>query len=119
MFKSYFHKDAHKEPTPFQKKIWDALDAVPAGYVTTYARMAEATGHSSRAAQAAHNAVKAGVRYYRQNLPWYRIVRASGDLYVSANTKKQRIETLRAEGIPVTNSGRIEELSNYLYDYRQ
>ena len=110
-----------KQPTPFQRKIWDALSAVPSGRLTTYSRMAEATGHGTRAAQAAHNAVKAGVRDYGRKLPWHRVVRADGRLYLSGSrpADRSRIDRLRQEGIEVSDGGKITNIRDYLYDYRQ
>ena len=73
-----------KELTPFQKSVVDALSVVGAGKVTTYKHMSIAIGRPG-ASQAAHNAVKVAVRDYNYDLPWHRVVRASGHMYLHPN----------------------------------
>jgi len=121
MYKGYLQKDADKEPTPFQRAAWDALSVVDHGQLTTYQNMAMAIGRGPRAAQAMHNAIKAGVRDYGQELPWHRVVRANGQMYLSGDhgVDAQRIQRLESEGVIISDKGQIQHIENYLYDYGQ
>ena len=104
--------------TPFQKSVADALSVVSEGYVTTYKNISIAIGRPG-ASQAAHNAVKVAVRYHGLSLPWHRIVRSNGQMYLNPNYSDERIAALRSEGIEVTSKGRVVDLEQYLYDYEQ
>jgi len=83
--------------TPFQASVADALSVVPAGRVTTYKEISIAIGRPG-ASQAAHNAVKIAVRDHGYDLPWHRIVRADGRMYLNPNFFDDRIDRLRDEG---------------------
>lgn len=107
-----------KSLTPFQASVVDALSVVGPGQLTTYKQISIAIGRPG-ASQAAHNAVKTVVRDYGYDLPWHRIVRSDGRMYLNPNFSDERIERLRSEGAEVTNAGRIVDLDNYLYDYEQ
>jgi len=104
--------------TPFQNSVVDALSVVGEGYVTTYKNISIAIGRPG-ASQAAHNAVKVAVRDYGYNLPWHRIVRANGQMYLNPNFNDERIAKLQSEGIEVSSKGRVINLEQYLYDYEQ
>jgi len=111
-------KKENREMTPFQLSVVDALSVVPKGQITTYKNISIAIGRPG-ASQAAHNAVKVAVRDYGYDLPWHRIVRADGRMYLNPNFFDDRIERLREESIEVSDKGYIQNLADYLYDYEQ
>jgi AraC family transcriptional regulator of adaptative response/methylated-DNA-[protein]-cysteine methyltransferase len=65
------------QATAFQRKVWEALRAIPYGSTRTYSQVAEAIGQPTAAravaAACAHNPVAMAV-------PCHRVVRAGGDL---------------------------------------
>ena len=63
--------------TNFQIKVWEALLRVPAGSVTTYARLAQAAGEP-RAARAVGSAVARNPIAYL--IPCHRVLRSAGDI---------------------------------------
>ncbi|WP_407638137.1 methylated-DNA--[protein]-cysteine S-methyltransferase [Litoreibacter arenae] len=62
---------------PFQIKVWEALLAVPTGYVTTYSQIADKVGHK-KAARAVGTAV--GRNPISWLIPCHRALRKSGGL---------------------------------------
>lgn len=65
----------HLKGTPFQIKVWEALLKIPFGNITTYARVAEATGHPS-ALRAVGAAIGRNPVAYL--IPCHRVIRSTG-----------------------------------------
>jgi AraC family transcriptional regulator of adaptative response/methylated-DNA-[protein]-cysteine methyltransferase len=63
--------------TPFQKRVWVALLAIPRGHVTSYGRLAAAIGHP-KASRAVGTAV--GDNPVAVLIPCHRVVRKDGSL---------------------------------------
>ncbi len=63
--------------TDFQKKVWEALCAIPAGTTTTYKKIAECIGMGS-AVRAVANAI--GANNVAPLIPCHRVVRSDGGL---------------------------------------
>lgn len=69
--------DVDVDGTPFQRRVWEALRAVPAGETASYADIAERTT-SPRAVRAVGTAT--GANRVGIVIPCHRIVRTGGDL---------------------------------------
>jgi len=80
--------------TPFEQAVVEVLRAVPAGEVLTYGEVAEEAGFPGRA-----RAVGRFLATGSGDLPWWRVVTASGRL-VPGNEREQA-RRLRAEGVDV------------------
>lgn len=65
------------EGTPFQMRVWQALQAVPFGTVVSYAELARRVG-APKAARAVGQAVSANPILWR--IPCHRVVRSDGQL---------------------------------------
>jgi AraC family transcriptional regulator of adaptative response/methylated-DNA-[protein]-cysteine methyltransferase len=67
----------HLKGTPFQIKIWETLLQVPVGGLTTYARLAEQSGHKG-AFRAAGTAV--GNNPVALLIPCHRVIKSTGEI---------------------------------------
>ena len=67
----------HLIGAPFQIKVWEALMAIPSGYVTTYSEIARAVGHP-KAVRAVGTAI--GRNPISWLIPCHRALRKSGEL---------------------------------------
>lgn len=83
--------------TPFQKKVWAALRAIPRGEVRTYGEIARAIG-SPKAYRAVASACAANPNPII--VPCHRVVPASGGVgdYAYGGPKKKRV-LLESEGV--------------------
>ncbi len=81
----------------FVSRVLDVVAAIPAGMVMSYGDVAAAIG--SRAARG----VGQVMAYYGSDVPWWRVVRASGHAVV--DHEALALEHYRAEGTPLTWSG--------------
>lgn len=90
----------------FASRVLAVVDSIPPGRVMTYGDVAAALG--SRAARM----VGQVMAYSGGDVPWWRVVRASG--HPPANHEHIALEHYRAEGTPLLGGGR----SPYRVDLR-
>lgn len=81
--------------TPFQKKVWDMLLAIPYGHTTTYGALAARLG--KRSAQAVGGAV--GHNPISLIVPCHRVIGADGSLTGYAGGVDKKMELLAMEGV--------------------
>lgn len=81
----------------FVGRVLDVVAAIPEGMVMSYGDVAAAIG--SRAARG----VGQVMAYYGADVPWWRVVRASG--HAVADHEARALEHFRAEATPLTWSG--------------
>lgn len=84
----------------FVSRVVEVVESIPPGRVMTYGDVAAAIG--SRAARG----VGSVMAHYGSELPWWRVIRASG--HPALNHEAAALEHFRAEGTPLlhTSSGR-------------
>jgi methylated-DNA-protein-cysteine methyltransferase-like protein len=88
------------------KRIWETIRDIPPGNVASYGQIAEIAGIPRGARQTAY-ALR--VAPDDLELPWYRVITASGKLAFEKGTahfRRQR-DLLRAEGVTVTE-GKVD-----------
>lgn len=88
------------------QKIYAVIEAIPPGRVASYGQIAEFAGLPRGARQVAY-ALRCLPRGH--NLPWFRIITASGKLAFDRDSvafKRQR-DTLLSEGVPVQD-GKVD-----------
>jgi len=81
----------------FVSRVLDVVAAIPEGRVMSYGDVAAAIG--SRAARG----VGQVMAYYGSDVPWWRVVRASGQPAIDHEARA--LEHYRAEGTPLKWSG--------------
>jgi alkylated DNA nucleotide flippase Atl1 len=83
----------------FVSRVLDMVAAIPEGRVMSYGDVAAAIG--SRAARG----VGQVMAYYGSDVPWWRVVRASG--HPAVDHEARALEHYRAEGTPLKWSGDV------------
>jgi len=86
-------------------KIIEAIHAVPHGTVSSYGQVAAMAGYPGRARLVARILSESG----HPDLPWHRILRASGQIAFPAGSAMftEQSQRLRAEGVAVRH-GRVK-----------
>ena len=86
--------------TPFQQKVWAALQTIPRGEVRTYTDIAVQIGHPS-SARAVANAC--GKNPYAPEVPCHRVIRSDGSIggYSAAGGSEKKRAMLREEGVHI------------------
>jgi alkylated DNA nucleotide flippase Atl1 len=78
-------------------QVLEVVESIPAGKVMPYGEVAAVLG--SRASRM----VGQIMAYYGSEVPWWRVIRASG--HPAANHETEALQHYRAEGTPLTWSG--------------
>lgn len=81
----------HVLPTPFAERVLDLVAAIPPGQVLTYGDVAERLGTR------APRAVGSTLARFGAGVPWWRVVRAGGEL--PAGHEREAAGLLVAEGV--------------------
>lgn len=97
--------------SPFTRSVLIACSKVPAGKVTTYARLAAVIGRP-RALRAVGTAL--GANPCIGEIPCHRVVKSNGSVGGFARGTEDKVKRLTREGIPVSN-GRVVQLDKYLF----
>ncbi|WP_196830171.1 MGMT family protein [Frigoribacterium sp. CG_9.8] len=80
----------------FVSRVLAVVEAIPPGRVVTYGDVAAAVGsHAARA-------VGQTLAHYGSELPWWRVIRASG--HPAVDHESQALEQFRAESTPLIRS---------------
>ena len=79
--------------TPFQKRVWSALQQIPCGKTISYAELADQVGSGARAVGGANGANPLGIV-----IPCHRVVTSDGGLGGYAGGVEQKRWLLRHEG---------------------
>jgi alkylated DNA nucleotide flippase Atl1 len=80
----------------FVEAVLDVVAGIPSGKVMTYGDVAAVLG--SRAARAVGNVMS----WYGSDVPWWRVIRASG--HPAAGHEDRALEHFRAEGTPLVTT---------------
>ncbi|MDR1618801.1 MAG: MGMT family protein [Treponema sp.] len=92
--------------TETTRRIVEAIRAVPRGKVSSYRDLAFAAGLPNGARQVARILHSMSEKH---GLPWHRVIRADGGIALeSGGGRELQTALLRAEGVEVSESGRVD-----------
>ncbi|WP_079275260.1 methylated-DNA--[protein]-cysteine S-methyltransferase [Streptomyces phaeoluteigriseus] len=91
-----FRLELRAEGTPFRRRVWAALDAVPYGATTTYGEIAARVGASRAAVRAVGGAIGANPLLIVR--PCHRVIGADGSLTGYAGGLERKVRLLTLEG---------------------
>ena len=101
----------------FRDRVLDIVRAVPTGKVVTYGQVALMAG-SPRAARRV-GAVLHGIRNHEHDVPWQRVINASGGISTfKVGSGELQVALLRAEGVELTDGEGSEGLRVDLRRYQ-
>ena len=101
----------------FHEQVYALVQQVPPGQVTTYGAVAAALGLRSVARHVGY--ALAALPADRRDVPWQRVVTASGRLSLRADGRPsaEQLARLRAEGLEVREDGRIAAFRAHLFRF--
>ena len=101
----------------FHQKVYRAVQRIPAGRVSTYGEIAALLGSPQVArhvgwALAALPDADSGQLFNNESVPWHRVINARGTVSAKDNAWRgsEQYRRLRAEGVLVSDSGKIDLL---------
>ncbi len=89
-------------PTPYAERVLDLVERIPSGHVLTYGDVAGLLD------EAGPRQVGRVMALWGGAVPWWRVVRASGE--PAAGHEIEALRLLRAEGAPLVPDGRRVDL---------
>ncbi|MCB9915957.1 MAG: MGMT family protein [Planctomycetes bacterium] len=94
-------------PDELEQRLRATVDAVPAGCVTTYGRIAEEAGLPGRARRVGRLLKELPAK---SPLPWHRVVGASGRSSLPPGSRpfREQRRRLKAEGVPMDPRGKVD-----------
>jgi alkylated DNA nucleotide flippase Atl1 len=92
------HDDAVTDPADVDEAVFDVVEQIPPGRVSTYGAIGRLVGVGPRRVARALSSGGGAV-------PWFRVVRADGT--VAEPVRVEQLELLAGEGVPVRN-GRVD-----------
>jgi O-6-methylguanine DNA methyltransferase len=100
--------------TQFQESVWNALNKIPKGKITTYALLAKYL--KTKAIRAVGSAV--GKNPNAPKCPCHRVVRTDGKIgeYSAPGGTKTKIAILKKEGITV-EKGKVKDFEKVLFAF--
>ncbi len=109
------NKLKYKEIT-FSERVLLATLSIPKGRVTSYGRIARASGGGSMSSQSITSIlVKASKD--NPNIPFHRIVYADGHIWTNARYHKERIGLYKKEGIEIDKNNKIINFNDILFEF--
>ena len=101
--------------TKLQQQVWQKLNEIPKGKVTTYKLLADAIG--SRAIRAVATAV--GKNPNAPQTPCHRVVQSSGKIgnYTHPQGVDRKIELLKSEGVELDDKDNIVYFKDILHEF--
>ena len=91
---------------PLTQNIIEQILSIPKGKVSSYRDIAKRAGLFNGARQVVrvlHSMTE------KHNLPWYRVIRSDGKIALEGDGRDLQIAMLRAEGVKVSSSGRVNK----------
>ena len=99
--------------TEFQKKVWEAVESIPAGRVATYGAIARAAGRPNLARYIVRSIAQ---HPHAAKLPWHRFVYSTGTVWMSPENEAERRKAYNEEGI-ILNGDKIENFADVRYEF--
>jgi methylated-DNA-protein-cysteine methyltransferase-like protein len=102
----------------FSKRVVACALAIPKGRVTTYGRIAHASGGGAMASQSITSILAKAYNEGETKIPFHRIVYANGTVWLNDSYKKERMKRYKEEGIEVDKNGKIKNFNEILFEFK-
>lgn len=100
----------------FSERVVRAAKKIPKGRVTTYGRIARASGGGAMSAQSITSilwkATQAG-----ETIPYHRIVYADGKIWINEKYRAQRMRLYKEEKIEIDERDRVKHFADKLFEF--
>lgn len=101
----------------FSERVVSCALAIPKGRVTTYGRIARASGGGAMASQSITSILAKAYNNGETRIPFHRIVYANGTVWLGDAYKKERMRRYRDEGIDIDQNGKIRNFKDVLFEF--
>lgn len=96
----------------FSERVVELARSIPKGRVTTYGDLARAAGAGPMAAQSVTAILSKAEQNGVTDIPFHRIVYASGKIWINDQYRKERLRLYKKEGIRLDAHDRIIDFND-------
>lgn len=104
-------------PNTFSQRVVKLAQAIPAGRVTTYGRIARAAGGGNMSSQSITGILSKVYNNGITNIPFHRIVYADGKIWINEKHRKERLKLYKKEKIKINSKNKIENFGEVLLEF--
>jgi len=91
----------------FSERVVELARSIPSGRVTTYGDLARACGAGPMASQSITNILGKAWDRGVKDIPFHRIVYASGKIWINDERRTERMKLYKKEGIKIEKKDRV------------
>jgi methylated-DNA-protein-cysteine methyltransferase related protein len=102
----------------FSDRVVKAALSIPKGRVSTYGRIAKASGGGAMASQSITAILGKAYNEGIRNIPFHRIVYADGKVWMSPKYRSMRLKLYKQERIELDKNDCIKNFSEIVFDFR-
>lgn len=103
--------------TSFSDRVIQLTCSIPEGRVTTYGRIAKAAGGGNMASQSITSILGKAYNNGMTNIPFHRIVYASGKIWIDDRYHKKRLALYKKEGIQLEKD-KIKNFNQIVFEFK-
>jgi alkylated DNA nucleotide flippase Atl1 len=100
----------------FSYRVLQSALSVPYGRVTTYGRIARASGGGAMSSQSITGILSKASKD-NPGIPFHRIVYADGRIWINPEHYKERMKLYKEEGIEIGNKNKIKNFNEILFEF--
>lgn len=102
----------------FSERVVELALMIPKGRITTYGRIARAAGGGGQSARSVTAILARAKHRGVKNIPFHRIVRANGRVWLDHKHCDNRLPIYKKEQIEINKNGIIKNFSDVLFEFK-
>lgn len=101
----------------FSERVVEASLLIPKGRVTTYGRLARACGAGQMSSRSITGILAKAHNEGVKNIPFHRIVYASGKIWINDEHRVKRLRLYKQEGVEIDKNGKIQNFDEIVWEF--
>lgn len=102
----------------FSQRVVELALMIPKGKVTTYGRIAKASGGGGQAARSVTAILGKAFHNGETRIPFHRIVYTDGRVWLTDAYSTKRMNLYKEEGITIDTKGKIIHFGDHLFEFK-
>jgi methylated-DNA-protein-cysteine methyltransferase-like protein len=102
----------------FSQRVVKIALSIPEGRVTTYGRIAKASGGGAMASRSITAILGKAYAEGEKAIPFHRIVYSNGRVWIDEKYRKIRMALYKKEGIRVDQTGKIVDFADIVWEFK-
>lgn len=102
----------------FSERVVELALSIPEGFVTTYGRIAHASGGGGQSSRSVTAILGKAHMQGIKGIPFHRIVYADGHIWVSDEYREERMKLYKKENIELDKNDKIVNFQEKLFEFK-